>query len=190
MTDFHCPVTLESFTEPRVLGCGHTIDGHILESMKEPVCPLCRETFYLPPPINWAIVDALGLKITTHPSKIHVYHPSGHRKAPLNATRMASVTLGSLNRMLDVNRSLFFSKITRSSRAGLYSCSFHMSEMMTPFFTTRACKHMVMGMLHDYFESLHFTVSMHNDHTWMMCFPDPCLTLSWAPRMQPNQGAG
>ena len=113
LTHFQCPVTLETFTEPRVLTCGHTIDRVVLESLTEKVCPVCRTAFFLPPPINWVLVDAMGLNITGVSKNI-----DNRLEKTSNAMIMASTTMDAINDMLDVNRSLLFTKITESSRQG------------------------------------------------------------------------
>jgi len=63
-----CPVSQEKFKEPRVLPCGHTLDDSTIKQLKRKHCPICDDDFSYCSrllPINWVVVSALQLNITT-----------------------------------------------------------------------------------------------------------------------------
>ena len=61
-----CPVTLETFTHPVLIECGHTFDKETIKKLHDKKCPTCNAKItgnielY---PTNWAIVSALNLHI-------------------------------------------------------------------------------------------------------------------------------
>lgn len=61
---FTCPISLEEFTCPIVLPCGHTFDRQSILKLKGRACPLCKRPFfkdqYAP---NWILIEHLGLDI-------------------------------------------------------------------------------------------------------------------------------
>ena len=60
------PVSLETFTYPIILPCGHTFDQKSVISLKEDKCPTCQKTFSGDKerfPINWSLVGILNLDI-------------------------------------------------------------------------------------------------------------------------------
>lgn len=74
-SSFQDPVTLETFTYPKVLPCGHTLDKKSILKLTSNKCPLCNHAIQksirqCPTllPTNWSIVQALQLSV---PDKTH-----------------------------------------------------------------------------------------------------------------------
>lgn len=62
-----CPVSLLSFTDPKVLPCGHTLDRESLIKLFVRECPICKSKFLNKSiehfPTNWAITNLMNLSI-------------------------------------------------------------------------------------------------------------------------------
>ena len=64
-----CPVSLNTYLNPRVLPCGHTIDLNCMIKYNKKICPLCSNKFsqsILSLPVNWVVVNLLDLKIQSN----------------------------------------------------------------------------------------------------------------------------
>ncbi len=64
----NCPVTREPWRDPRVLPCGHSIEGTTIRKLQHYKCPLCRRHFDPSAvPVNYALAELLHLEPVNKP---------------------------------------------------------------------------------------------------------------------------
>lgn len=158
-----CPITLDSFREPRVLDCGHTIDRAALDLLRERRCPVCRCRFFADPAVNWALVSVLGLKIEESS------HLSLHRRRKALARSVKDATTKTVDGLAAENRARVLEKIMRVSHRGGFSTYFSLSELHVPRGTPLLCRENVMMTLENQLHRMGFRTVTEKHSSWWLC---------------------